>query len=229
MIKFRAFRAINEPETCSIFLAGHIKVLEDWGIENITSNNFEWMDNPGTYCIVAELKSTNQIIAGIRVQVGNGTHPLPVVGAVGKYDKRIVELIEVLLEDGGVGELCGLWTSKQTSGLGLGLLLSRAGVAIVSQLKFNTMVGICAGYSLSMFKQVGFVVNEALGKEGDFNYPNEKYIANVVGVLNAQNLWTAKAFDRQRILDLRKNPRQIYKEQGKNQLIEIEYDLVIPL
>jgi len=47
----RAFRAVDEPELCEEYIKGHVKVLTDFGIANITSNNNEWTKHPHIYCL----------------------------------------------------------------------------------------------------------------------------------------------------------------------------------
>jgi hypothetical protein len=179
------------------------------------------------YCVIAETVKENELIGGIRVQVSDSEHLLPVETAIGKMDDRIYHLVQNYRIDGGVGELCGLWNAKKIAGYGVSVLLVRAGISITNQLKFRTMVGICAEYSLQMFQNVGFVINKSLGTDGDFPYPNDTYKANVVGILNAETLNTASYYDKVRMDSLRNNPNQTFIEKGPKKEIEISYNLVI--
>ncbi len=226
-IKIRAFRAIDEFETCVKYKEEHINVLKDYGISNVTSSNDDWIRNPNMYCIIAEKFSNNEMVGGIRVQISDKDHFLPVETAIGKMDNRIYTLVENYRNNGGVGELCGLWNSKKIAGLGISVLLVRSGVSISNQLKFKTMIGICAGYSLRMFQNVGFVINSELGNNGDFPYPNDTYTANVLGILNAHTLSTANEFDKNRMTSIRKNPIQTFIEKGTKTEIKIHYNLLI--
>ena len=225
---FRAFRAIDAPLTCQGYRDGHIDVLKDYGITNITTNNDAWFINPNVYGVVAELLPERKIVGGIRVQISDENTPLPVENAIGKMDPRIYEIVKNLRNDGGVGELCGLWNAKVISGIGTSILLTRAGISITSQLKFKTLMGICAEYTLTMFRNVGFVVNGSLGLKGEFPYPNEKYIARVLGIMNANTLATANEYDKIRMKSLRENPLQTAIEKGSKQEIVVEYNLIIP-
>jgi hypothetical protein len=88
------------------------------------------------------------------------------------------------------------------------------------------MLGICADYTLEMFRRVGFVVNNSLGNEGTFIYPNENYVARVLGILNSSNLLTAQEYDRERMLFIRNNPNSTAIELGsKGQELEVTYQL----
>lgn len=225
-INFRAFRAINDYNSCIKFRDGHVAVLKDYGITNITTNNDEWMHNPNIYCVVAQNPESGEIEGGIRIQISDNKNMLPVEKAIGKMDARIHDIVSELRFRGGVGELCALWNSKKVAGLGLSILLTRAGISAINQLSFNTLMGICADYTLKMFQQVGFVVDNSLGLGGEFPYPNENYIARVLGIMNAATLETAAEYDKKRMTDLRENPIQITIEKGSKSEIEIDYNLL---
>lgn len=223
---FRAFKATENRELCKRYLAGHIQVLVNYGITNITTNNEEWMDWDFVYCVIAE-KEDGTVVGGVRTQIADGKYPLPVEKAIGKMDPKIHEIVQQYQPD-GVGELCALWNAKEVAGMGLSIMLVRAGIAMLNQVKCNTLMGICADYTLKMFRKVGFVVDNTLGNKGEFVYPNENYVARVLGILNAKDLSTAEEFDRLKMLDLRENPVQICTEKGANDVtIEIEYLLLL--
>jgi hypothetical protein len=221
---FRAFRAVDDHESCINFLKGHIKVLTDYGITNITTNNRDWMTNPNVYVVVAETMSDRRIVGGIRVHKADGINPLPVEAAIGKLDSRIYDLIKIHVDE-GTGELCGLWNAKEVAGMGISLLLIRAGISFVNQFELCSLFTICAEYTLPMVHKVGFVVEENLGNNGEFIYPNENYIARVLKKLNALTIETADAIDRNRILDLRNNPQQSTIEFINKRELFIEYKL----
>lgn len=224
MIKFRAFHAPSEPETCQKYIEGHVKVLKDYGITNITSNNNEWVHWDFVWGIVAEDHEGN-LLGGIRAQLANESQMLPVEKAIGKIDPNIHQIVKSYIDE-GVGELCALWNAKSVAGMGLSIMLTRAGISIVNQISCKTLMGICADYTMGMFQRVGFVVDSSLGNKGEFIYPNENYIARVLGILNAKDLSTAQPYDRERMLSLRNNPNQIFSEiSPKGNSIEIDYSL----
>lgn len=226
MFKFRAFQAICDTVSCEKFRDGHRQVLIDYGISNITTNTDDWMSNPYMYCIIAEIEETQEIVGGIRIQISHKDVPLPVEKAVGNMDRKVIEWIRVFRENGGVGELCALWNAKKVSGQGISLLLIRAGISSVNQLYIKSLVTICADYTMWMVKRVGFEVEKSLGDDGDFNYPNENYIARVLHRIDVNTLEHADEYDRKCIFDLRKNPVQIKMERGKNSDIKVNYNLI---
>lgn len=222
---FKAFRAINDPEACISYKEGHNAVLKDYGITNITTNNDVWMQNPNMYCIVALSSTTNETLGGIRIQISDEHTMLPVEKAIGKMDGRIYDLVKKFRNDGGVGELCALWNAKKVAGVGISILLTRAGISVTNQLDITTLVGICGEYTLKMFQKVGFVVDNSLGFNGLFPYPKDEFTARVLGILNSATLDTADPYDKSRIKAIRENPLQIASEMGTREEIEIEYNL----
>jgi hypothetical protein len=224
-LKIHAFKASTNLELAERFLAGHVQVLINYGITNITTNNRDWMSMDSVYCVVAE-NEQGEVIGGVRTQLADGIHMLPVEKAIGKLDPNIHDIVRQF-QPKGVGELCALWNAKEVAGVGLSIIIVRAGIAAVNQLKCNTLMGICADYTLKMFRKVGFVVDNSLGNQGEFVYPNENYIARVLGILDAGDLATADEYDRTKMLDLRTNPVQICTETGaNNNILEIDYNLV---
>jgi len=224
---FRAFRAVDDLESCKHFRDGHVSVLQDYGITNITTNNDEWMSNPYIYVVVAEIEDTHEIVGGIRVQISSKDNYLPVETAIGKMDPRIHEIVEMYRDHGGVGELCALWNAKKVAGIGISVLLTRAGISIINQLSFKTLMGICGSYTLKMFRNVGFVEDRSLGENGEFLYPNPDYIAWVLGIMNAETLDTADPYDKARMESLRMQPVQTTIEDGPKHSVEIQYNLLI--
>jgi len=225
-LRFRSFTAIHDPETCEKYLEGHVQVLKDYGITNITTNNRQWMSLPNVHGIVAETED-GTVVGGVRVHIADGVHPLPVEDAVGYMDQNVATIINQYFDD-GTGELCGLWKAKSVAGIGISILLVRAGIAIVNQIRLASLFTICADYTLPMVRKVGFIVEDSLGKDGEFVYPNDSYIARVLRKMNAETLETAEEFDRNRIFDLRNHPIQHTMETGPKGDVEIDYQLVIP-
>lgn len=229
MYQFRAFRAIDDLESCERYRDGHRQVLIDYGISNITTNTEDWMYNPLMYCIVAEEVSTGDMIGGVRVQVSDENTLLPVENAVGRIDDSIYDYITAFRNDGGVGEICALWNAKKVAGKGISLLLIRSGISIVNQLDINSLVTICADYTMWMVRRVGFLVETSLGNGGEFKYPNNNYIARILHRVDTNVLEHADEWDRNRIFDLRKNPKQNTLETGAKTDVTIHYNLTIPV
>jgi len=224
----QAFRAVDEPELCKQYLLGHAKVLTDYGIANITSNNNLWINNPDIYCLMAKDIEINEMVGGIRIQLANGDLPLPVEKAVGHMDDGIYDLVERYAMNGGIGELSGLWIDKRLKGYGVGVYMVRAAIASSNQLNFKTMTGICGDVTLKMFNDVGFVVDPSIGNNGQFYYPNNELIAHLVGILNAITLEDAALYDKKIMTSLRTKNKQRRIESDTGKEIIIDYDITYP-
>lgn len=225
-ITFRSFTAIKDQETCEEYLHGHVQVLQDYGITNITTNNRHWMSLPNVHGIVA-IDEEGKIVGGVRVHIADGVHPLPVEKAVGYMDPKVASVINEYFDE-GTGELCGLWNAKSVAGIGISLFLVRAGIAIVNQIRLASLFTICGDYTMPMVTRVGFVVEDSLGNNGEFIYPKDSYIARVLRKMNAETLETADEYDRNRIFDLRNNPIQHTIEPGPKGDVDIDYKILLP-
>ncbi|MGM0479889.1 MAG: hypothetical protein ACQERC_11765 [Bacteroidota bacterium] len=224
--RIEIYRADQHPERNAVFIREHANVLKDYGVTMITSfKEQKWVHQSSVYCLVAYTPS-DEMIGGIRVHIADFITPLPLETALHKMDKGIYDLVKSYASE-GVGELCGLWNAKKVAGVGISFVLTRAAVAVMPQLQFNVLMGICAEYSLNMFRNVGFEIDNTLGDNGEFPYPTTDYITRVVGILKSNSLATAHPLDRKKILDLRKTPIQKRTEQGKKGGFTVHYNLRI--
>lgn len=223
MVKIRAFRAVDEPETCHAFLAGHRKVLEEFNLENISTNTPKWIRHENSFVVVAEFQ--NEIIAGARMQVADNSFALPVSDAVAHFDPKIDTLIANKMNDGGASELCGLWNSRKLPpNLGITMLVSMAAVSLAQQIQTKNVFAICAGYTLRAAMKMGFAVEKSVGNNGEFVYPNSKYTARVLS-MNGYSLENTIQEYKQEIELLRKNGTLLKTVLLNGDLLEITYDV----
>ncbi|MEX8546239.1 MAG: hypothetical protein V5804_01440 [Mucilaginibacter sp.] len=225
----KAFKAVDDIDTCYKYVEGHVNVLKSFGITMITSANTEWFNDPKTYVITIQTEDQDIVCGGARVQVVSDTYQLPIEKALTKFDPKIHDLVNKLATN-GTGELCGLWNSREVAGLGLGArYLGWIGIAISTQLNLNTLFALCAPATVKSCIKMGFLIETSLGNNGTFYYPKEDLIATAALVNDVVELSTAGTEERNRIFDLRKNPIQIKHEIGpRGQNMEIDYSLIIP-
>ena len=228
-IRIRAFKAINEPHTCFIFIKKHHEILKHYGLEIITSNNNDWANSPNVYVLVAELITTGEMIGGARIHIANEHERLPIEAAVYHMDPKIVDLIKKYSIQGGVGEVCGLWNSLKYKRFGLGKKLARSAIAVVNQINITSLMAIVGRATLQTCRNIGFVESKILGNNGAFPYPKEDLYAWALGYLNAKTLVTASSKDKKIIQELREKPCQIKKEQAGRLKLEIDYQLSMKL
>jgi hypothetical protein len=206
MIVIRAFRAIDEPETCLNYAREHRRVLEGFNLGNISTNKNSWAYDPNTYVIIALSEKTGNMLGGIRIQIADKLNPLPVEEAVKDFDPKIVQLVANYRENGGTAELCGLWNSREEAPqMGITLMLVLAGLSISNQLPITSIFTIVASYTLKIALQVGYKIEKSVGNNGEFIYPNSNFIARVL-IMNPNTLEHTYQNYKQRILYLRENP-----------------------
>jgi hypothetical protein len=230
-MKLKAFRAIANAELSEKFAEGHENVLASYGITKVTSANRDWMTNPNVYVVLATDKVTGEAIGGARIHTSAVAFPLPMEEAVGDLDNRIFELVANYSEKKS-GEICGVWNSRSLSGSGLSVLLLRACLAkssmiIANQLDLGTLFAFCAPWTVQMFANVGYKVEESVGNKGTYSYPRPDLLATVMIMKDPKNLTGVVLTEKEGILNLRSNPRQNKFEDGKKDVLNVDYDLII--
>ncbi|MBY0424574.1 MAG: hypothetical protein K2Q22_02970 [Cytophagales bacterium] len=225
---FSAFRAIDDEDACKRYLEGHMRVLQIYGITQITSAKTEWMYNPNMYVILVQSENKDKVYAGSRVQIAGNEFRLPIEDAIGKMDKNIFPLIQNSIPE-GCGEVCGLWNSREVAGMGIGsIFLGRASISIANQLNVNKLFALCAPATLRNCLKLGFEVIHNLGLDGRFYYPKEDLLATALIISDTKNLPASTQEERDYILSLRNSPVQLRQESYKTGEIEIDFDLRIP-
>lgn len=226
MIHLRAYRAIDEEESCLTYAMGHRQVLEGFNLGNITTNNYDWAYNPHVYVVEALDRESGELLGGIRVQVADGRTDLPVQEAVDHFDPNINEMVRHYALGGGTSELCGLWNSRKVApNTGVTMNLAVAGMAICNQLPITSIFTICAQYTLKIARRLGYRVETSLGNNGEFIYPNSNYVARVLSAA-PQSLAHVSQIYYDKILKLRGNPKiELLEDIGKDKKILYTHDL----
>jgi hypothetical protein len=228
VVRLRAFRAIEEPETCKRFIEGHKHVLESIGVFKVTSSSSEWMYNPAAFVFIVESLDKKKIYGGARIHVAGGTDPLPIEQATGHLDSTIYSVVREYAKY-GVGEGCGLWNSREIAGYGIGsIFLSRAGVAIAKIIGIKTLLGLCAPYTVKLAENIGYRRDKGLGNNGTFYYPKIDLVATVMTIEDINNLDAATKESREVIRTLVENRKMVRIEELRRKEIEIHYEINIP-
>lgn len=221
-ITLKAFRAPDEPGLCAEFLDEHRKVLADFGISHVSTNNESWMHDPYHYVIVA-LHETMGMVGGIRLHIDHPGTELPMVEAIRKLDPN-VERVLGELEPFGNGEVCGLWNAHRFNGHGIPVLLSQAVTALSVSAGARKMVCFVAHYTQKHPSRNGFIVLDSLGDHGYFpGYPIERIIAIAMVNPDTMLLEHATTEHRQLIYSLRLRPEQVRMEKPGREPMEVTY------
>jgi len=228
-IRIRAFRAVDDPETCLKFIQGHKRVLSIYGIENITTNTDDWIFNPSIFVVVVESLNGEKLFGGSRLQAVDGVHPLPIEEATAKLDARIHQVVKHSSQF-GAAELSGLWNSKEVAGLGVGSLFpTRVAIVIASQAGVNHIFSLCSPTTVRFSEWLGFDILSSIGENGTFYYPKLDLLATAVLAQDSETLSKAHPRERDKIMYLRNNLQCVIQEKSpfKNVYINVHYDLKI--
>ena len=224
-LTFKAFRATSEPDLCAEFLNQHRKVLEDFGIPKVTTNNDQWISDPDTYVIVA-ISDKEGMVGGIRVEIARGDRELPIESALYEMDHRIKGVVQDHAEF-GTAEVCGLWNANRYSSKGLPLHLAFCAVSLANQLGIHSMVCLVAHYTLRHALKAGFVILENIGEGGTFTYPIPSIKAIAMAIPNVITLHSPNASFRQQLFSLRLRPNQERLEMLGGEMVQVKYDLCV--
>lgn len=228
VVRLRAFRAIDDPTSCELFVEGHKRVLTSIGVEKVTSSNNEWVNNPAAFVMIVESLDKEHIYGGARIHVAGGSEPLPIEQATGALDSAIYDMVWEYAQK-GTGEGCGLWNSREIAGYGIGsIFLTRVGVAMSTQIGLDSLFGLCAPYTVKMAQSVGYEIENGIGKNGTFYYPKLDLVATVLILRDLKNLSAADSENKKAIMSLRENLKGVCIEELRNKKIEIHYDIEIP-
>ncbi len=228
VVRLRAFRAIDDPEACELFIDGHTHVLTSIGVTKVTSSKNEWMHNPAAFVLIVESLNGKKVYGGARIHVAGGTQPLPIEDATGSLDPAVYDLVWKYAQE-GTGELCGLWNSREIAGYGVGsIFLSRACVAISTQIGLKSLFALCAPYTVNMGYNSGYVIETSIGNNGTFYYPKLDLIATTMILRDADLLSLATEEERSIIFNLREHLNVVRTEVLRKKEIEIHYEIKIP-
>jgi hypothetical protein len=227
VVRLRAFRAIDDPETCNLFIEGHTQVLTNIGVAKVTSSKNDWMFNPAAFVLVVESIDGKKVYGGARVHVAGGNQPLPIEQATAALDPAIYDLVYNYAQE-GTGEFCGLWNSREIAGYGVGsIFLSRACVAISTQIGLKSVFALCAPYTVEMGINSGYEIETSIGNKGTFYYPKLDLIATTMLLKDPDTLVKAIDEERNAIFRLRENLNIVRIEELRRKQIEIHYKIEI--
>jgi hypothetical protein len=227
-VRLRAFRAIDEPETCQLFIDGHTHVLTSIGVTKVTSSKHEWTQNPAAFVMIVESMDGKRVYGGARVHVAGGSEPLPIEQATGAMDKGIFDLVWKYAQH-GTGELCGLWNSREIAGYGIGcIFLIRTAVAVAHQIGLTSLFALCAPYTIKPVEAVGMQLEGSIGNDGTFYYPKLDLLATTMLLRDVATMTHAADEDKEAIMRIRENPDVIRTEVLRRKEIVIHYKINIP-
>ncbi|WP_291725176.1 hypothetical protein [Bernardetia sp.] len=230
-IRIRVLHAIDYPEIAKEFQRKHTAVLEEFGVKGVGSVSNKWWEYAGSYMFIAEDIETGEMGAGMRLDVIDPTHDIPMEEAIERFSPNFRTIIHKY--DNVLAESCGLWVDKKFSERKLPKNLMRAAIAISSKLRIYHLVSLPHECTLPMTQALGYTIvdQDGLGDHGTYNYPpkpntdNECYKSTLVELLDTVNLPSMSEKERDLTFWLRNHPTQSINEEIKGRVTKLSYDL----
>lgn len=223
----KIFRAVEDTAACERYIDGHRKVLEAYGVTQVTSANVSWQHDPHTWVIIVESDDKTKVYGGGRIQIRSKEIKMPMEGAIAILDKKIYPYVDAI-GDYNVAEFCGLWNSKEVAGYGIGsIFMGRIGVAVTTQLSIKYLMALCSPATLRNCLKVGFEIIREMGNNGTLYYPKEDLIATSLIIKDIYNLPLANPQEREAIQSLRDKPVQQLVAHGPKGELELHFDMRI--
>jgi hypothetical protein len=222
-IRIRVFHAQNHAEIAKIYTSGQQDVLKEFNVTGVTSAKKNSWENENSYIFVAENVKTGEIGAGMRLDVADAGHKLPLEMALENIVPDLSQRIHRF--DNIIAEACGWWVKKDFSERKLPKLLLIAGMSVATKLRISYIVAFPHQHTIGIMTNVGFAIAKTVGENnGQFTYPNETYLSTVVE-LNAITLDNVPEHEKERIIALRANPVQSFEYEHKGYYTKIDFDL----
>lgn len=227
MFRMVAFKAINDHDRCKKFIRGHRQVLESIGVKKVTSDNEDWLHNPDVIVVIVESMEDGLVYGGARIHKANDQFPLPMVEAIADLDVSIKDVINKDL-DAGTGEICGLWNSRQISGLGIGaIFMSKACLALTPKLGLTSLYALFAPMTVKLGLEMGYEILTQVGNNGTFYYPKLDLIATAMKLHDAVGIPNASEKHREAIFKIRNNSQLTIEEEYRGRNVVLQYTSLI--
>lgn len=227
--RVRAFKAIDDFDSCIRFFEGHQKILSNHGLTKIFSSTPDWMHSTSTYLVVIESNDGNEMFGGLRIQLANAVSILPIEEAIGKVEPAIHDVVKHFAQN-GTGEICGLWNSVNAAGMGISTMFPlRAALAICKQIGVTSLFFLASPASVRFGSLFGARILNEIGNNGTIYYPKLDLLATAFILEDVIELVQAHPRERQKIFGLREklNFSREEKSPFKDFNMTIDYRLKI--
>ncbi len=172
-------RANQDQRLCKRLLQGHRRVLEAYGIKNLSSFRTDWFRRDDVIVIAVLTPDGEKVLAGARMQPGMVANDFPLHQAVGHVDPKVSEFLEERIPE-GVMELSALWNSIELAGMGLGSeFLIEVAMASLPMLKAKHLVALTSPVTRKWREKHGWQIRKELGDDGFFVYPKDSLRASI--------------------------------------------------
>jgi hypothetical protein len=201
IIYIRAYRPASNMDKCLGYLEGHKNILSNHGIPVDIVMRQDWFDDEAVVLVVAEMGGV--VLGGARMHSYGKSKHLPIFDSLSDLDPDLRTKMQPFASD-GLFEICGLWNSYKTAGMGIGSMkLVKSCISVAQSLSMNNGVVLCSPFTNRVANDFGFRPFRLSGHEGSYPYPTEKFISTIQFNCGVRNLFLANPNERELINGLR--------------------------
>ncbi|MTI21116.1 GNAT family N-acetyltransferase [Fulvivirga sp. RKSG066] len=215
------FQAIEHPLVANSFFKKHVKVLESFGVEGVSSMSNDWQFKPTVWLFVMK-NEVGEMIGGVRLDIKSG-FSMPLEVALQDYP-MVTSKVECLALADGVAELCGLWIEKDYRRANLANALMKAAIATAPNIGVKYILGFANEYSYKTTEKLGFRKIESVENEGVFYYPDDRYRSLLIE-LDSTALYTLEEKDLQTIVEIREDLLCVSVENSQDGVSMVHYNM----
>lgn len=173
LLKVISFPATN-ISLAKRFILGHRNALNEEGTKSITSNNMEWFNKDGVYCMMVFNKD-NEPIAGSRIEEFSEDRVVPLQNISDQLTERVNNYINYFSNGESAAEQCALWVHPQYRINQLATEIVKFTISKTYMLNINN-VFLIDQLSSSITQRIGFSIsNKLMLNDEYFLYPTPKY------------------------------------------------------
>ena len=217
------FRASDNLEYCKLFSEGRDKVLYDHGFTGIVTNDERWHGSPFVYCFLA-FDQDGLPTGGIRLERKFKGVPLPMEEKLVNKYPEVIDFIKQFDEE-QIAEACGLWNSKNALPLHLAILFARLSAAIAPLLGYDRVLSFSSTYTYRLARATGAEMVKDLGEKGRFDFPSKEFQSSIFVCSDLVEYHDATPENRERMLSLRENPKQVFTEKNISTGLKVRYEI----
>lgn len=231
-IKAVSFLPYN-TELCHKFIRGHKHALAKNDVLNVSSNNENWINKNGIYCIMI-LNEDNEPIGGVRLELFNYNRYVPILEVNNTLSKRVNDFVNQTLNREATAEFCALWVHPDYRKNDIALELSTIALAKSHMVGIKHLIFFGAQHSRKIPNTLGFVVSkEVMENDDHILYPSEKYKSVVQKLVNLEKHITSYGWENNPLQKAQYDKIRSYllSSYGKTHLhskhsaLNIDYDL----
>lgn len=180
-------RAVDRYDIAHAYAVKHLAVLKSHGVAGVSSMKPDWKYNPNVYMIAMYHPDSQQLIAGLRLEISSPGNPLPFEKALSASHTTVAAFVATYREDGGVAELAGLWVDKAFGKLNLPTLLTNIAIGLATRLQVKHVFAFANDYSRPLTERIGFIAT-SIAEQQVFMYPDERYPTQLMHIDSTQQV-----------------------------------------